>query len=557
MLSEKRLTESTISDQAYRDLEEAVGPENVSREPALLDGYAWQRMMNDDPAIWIKRPVAVVLPASAEEVQEVVRACNRHGLKFKAFATGWGIFSGPTYDNVVQIELRRMNRILHIDEKNMYAIVEPYVCGAQLQAEAMKLGLNTHIIGAGPVCSPLASATSGWGVGWDGIYMSYSPRNLLGAEWVLPDGEVLRLGALGSGLGWFSGDGPGPSLRGLVRGSTGALGGLGVFTKGALKLYNWPGPPQVEIEGLLLDAQAKIPENVRFHLCFFPDRKKLADAVYKIGDAEIGYLATKTSTAAFVYSFAPHLLRKITKTTALRNILSEALRGTFVIMLAGNTKADIECQEATLKKIISDYGGMSIEAMGVPAIGPMVLMNFLRVTAIPMVFRMGGVFCSLLDRNETWDTQLDWYEMGEEIKKRYIASGRILDDLNDNPFMVIYENNSYGHCETIFQYNASSEEQNRSVEPMQIEAMIKAVEMCQEQLSVCDARQRKVLSPLAGHFNRWQKKISETLDANRAADTGMYCDEDDYDYSKIEPELKAILDRLVAERTWTESGPPA
>ncbi|MFW6113984.1 MAG: FAD-binding oxidoreductase, partial [Actinomycetota bacterium] len=152
---------SLITDEAYRELEGAVGPENASREPAVLDGYAWQPMINDDPAKWVKCPVAVVLPASTEEVQEVVRVCNRHGLRFKAFATGWGIYSGPTYDNVVQIELRRMNRILEIDERNMYAVVEPYVSGAQLQAEAMKVGLNTHIIGAGPVCSPLASATSG------------------------------------------------------------------------------------------------------------------------------------------------------------------------------------------------------------------------------------------------------------------------------------------------------------------------------------------------------------------------------------------------------------
>ncbi len=169
-----------ITDSAYAELEEAVGKDYVSREPAVLDGYAWQPMGNEDPAKWVKRPVAVVLPSSAEEVREVIRVCNRHGLKFKAFATGWGIFSAVTYDNVVQIDLRRMDRILDIDERNMYAVVEPCVCGAQLQAEAMKLGLNTHIIGAGPVCSPLASATSGWGVGWDSIYMSYSARNVLG-----------------------------------------------------------------------------------------------------------------------------------------------------------------------------------------------------------------------------------------------------------------------------------------------------------------------------------------------------------------------------------------
>jgi glycolate oxidase len=552
----KEAQKTVLTEEAYKDLEEAVGPENVSREPGVLDGYAWQPMINDDPAKWVKRPIAVVLPASTEEVQAVVRACNKHGLKFKAFATGWGIYGAPMYDNVVQIDLRRMNRILEIDDKNMYAVVEPYVSGAQLQSEAMKSGLNTHIIGAGPVCSPLASATSGWGVGWDGISMGFSPRNVLGLEWVLPDGEVIRLGALGSNKGWFSGDGPGPSLRGLARGSSGALGGLGVFTKGALKLYNWPGPPQVNIEGTLLDAKAEVPEHVRFHLCFFPDKKKLADATYKIGEAELGYLACKVSVSSFIYTFAPHLLQKITRTKALRNVLSQALRWTYVIMLVGESEEDIEYQEATLKQILSDYGGMSIEQITAPAIGPMVFMNFFRVTAIPMVFRMGGLFCSFLPRNETWDTQIDFYEMGERVKSKYIQEGKILDDLNDNPFMVMYENNSYAHAEIIFQYLARSEEQLASVEPMQIEAMINSVEMCQEQLSDCDARQRKIFSPLTGHYNRWQKKISETLDANRAADTGMYCDEEDYDYSKVTPELKAKLDRLMAERSWTESGPP-
>ena len=35
-----------------------------------------------------------------------------------------------------------MNRIIEINEKNMYAVVEPYVISAQLQAELMKRGLH-------------------------------------------------------------------------------------------------------------------------------------------------------------------------------------------------------------------------------------------------------------------------------------------------------------------------------------------------------------------------------------------------------------------------------
>lgn len=50
--------------------------------------------------------------------------------------------------------------------------------------------------------------------------------------------------------------------------------------------------------------------------------------------------------------------------------------------------------------------------------------------------------------------------------------------------------------------------------------------------------------------------MSLSLDPGRAADTGEYCDEGEFDFSRIEPELKARLDRLIAERSWKESGPP-
>ncbi len=93
-----------IGDEAYRELVEIVGQENVARDPAVLDTYAWQPTINDDPAKWVHRPEAVVLPGSTEEVQEIVRALGRHGLKFKAFSTGWGVYSGPTGPGVVQVD---------------------------------------------------------------------------------------------------------------------------------------------------------------------------------------------------------------------------------------------------------------------------------------------------------------------------------------------------------------------------------------------------------------------------------------------------------------------
>ena len=232
-----------LSRDIYRELEDIVGPKNMSEDLAVLDTYScFQWSGGADPTSkgrcgYYTRPEVIVLPGSAKEVQAIVKLCNRRGLQFRASTTGYGAGNSLMNEGVVFLDMRRMNRILEIDKKNMHIVVEPYVSFVQVQAEANKRGLNCNILGAGSQVSFLASYTSGVGNNTQAISQGYSGRNVLGVEWVLPTGEMLRLGAPGSGAGWFSGDGPGPSLRGIMRGATGAGGGLGVFTKCAGHLH--------------------------------------------------------------------------------------------------------------------------------------------------------------------------------------------------------------------------------------------------------------------------------------------------------------------------------
>lgn len=209
-----------LSRDSYRALEDVVGSENISEEPATLDAYAYQfgaeLIVRSN---FMTRPEAVIMPGSTEEVQAIVKTCNRFKVKYKALSTGWFFKAAPYVPGVVQLDMRRMNRILDIDEKNMFAIIEPYVIAGQLQAEAMKVGLNCNMIGAGASCSPLAQSCLGFpGHGPPSIYMGHASEVLLGMEWVMPTGDILRTGTLGSGMGWFCGEGPGPSLRAIARG---------------------------------------------------------------------------------------------------------------------------------------------------------------------------------------------------------------------------------------------------------------------------------------------------------------------------------------------------
>jgi len=198
-----------LKEEVYRVLESIVGEENISRDEAILDGYAWQfgselygpedgayahraftpseyleetgdeaKLASPRGSRFGFRPVAVVLPADTSEVQAVVKACNRYGIKFKAHSTGWGPWSGCGTDGMVQIDLRRMNRILEINEEDMYAVIEPYVVWSTLQAETMKRGLNCVTIGAGGNASPPSTvsgititpwaSTRGMCWGWSG-----------------------------------------------------------------------------------------------------------------------------------------------------------------------------------------------------------------------------------------------------------------------------------------------------------------------------------------------------------------------------------------------------
>ena len=171
--------EMILSRDAYRELEDILGPENVSEDLAILDAYAFIGFgVGVGVGGWrgadryAMRPEAVVLPGSTKEVQAIMKLCNRRGAKSKASSTGYGVFNTIGSEGAIQLDMRRMNRILDIDEKNMFILVEPYVSFAQVQAEVHKMGLNCHVIGAGSNCSYLASHTACGGTNTQAPYFA-------------------------------------------------------------------------------------------------------------------------------------------------------------------------------------------------------------------------------------------------------------------------------------------------------------------------------------------------------------------------------------------------
>jgi glycolate oxidase len=296
-----------LTKEEYRALEDIVGPDYITQEPVIMESY--NQVWGNKLAFGDKRhnpPAAVLLPANVEEIQAIVRYCNKAGILFKPSARAFEyVATKLSSERGILLELKRMNRILEIDEKNAHAVVEPFVTMYQLLDTAGRVGYYVGKPGVGYTASVISLACCHQEMTISQIYTSGYGRNVLGCEWVLPTGEILRLGTAGREGGWFSGDGPGFSLRGILRGRAGANGGHGVITKCSVKLYPWYADPPSNYEmkrqpGEALSAGQtdKIPDNYRVNVLTFPTTEQMMKASTEIGQAELAcivapaYLAT-------------------------------------------------------------------------------------------------------------------------------------------------------------------------------------------------------------------------------------------------------------------------
>jgi len=277
----------------YDELVNVLGPDHVSDDPAVMEAHSrGYPVFSPD----LPRFEFVVLPGSSEDVQQIVKLANRYKFPFSTSASGLlpgGICAVKPY--WCYIDPKRMNH-LEIDEKNMYAVVESYVSIAQVQAEAMKRGLFCGTTGASTTGSAM-STNLFQGIHWTS-WRTGTGRSVLGVEWVLPTGDILKTGSLAiPGAGYCWGEGPGPDARGILRGHVGHGGALGIVTRLALKLFPWPGPSVWPTEGIQPEKKSILPpERFKSYFINYSSLEKTVEVVREIGKAEI---------AGWVLQFAP------------------------------------------------------------------------------------------------------------------------------------------------------------------------------------------------------------------------------------------------------------
>jgi glycolate oxidase len=237
-----------MNDAVLESLTSIVGSKNILIDPADLVSYARDKSMTKHSEWFELRPEVVVLPSSTEEVLEIVRLANREKIPITPRGGGTS-FTGnavPSYGGI-SLDLKRMNKIIEIDEDNLIVTAQSGIQIQTLDRELRKRGL---MYPDEPTSFP--SATLGGRISTRGIsYMNsrYGDTHdlVIGLKIVLPYGDVVKLG--GGGGYKMAKSAVGYPLKYLFCGHWGTLG---VITEAVMRIF--PVPEAIEMREFAFDS---------------------------------------------------------------------------------------------------------------------------------------------------------------------------------------------------------------------------------------------------------------------------------------------------------------
>jgi glycolate oxidase len=214
-----------MKDEVLRELRAVVGDDWVITSKEQMESY-----LTDETSEVIRpKPaerILVVKPSKTDQVAEVLRVANRHGIPVFPRGGGTGLVGGavPTQNGIV-LSLERMDAV-EIDRENMMAVVEAGATLGKLieNAENSGFAFPPHPGDEGAQIGGLIACNAG---GARALKHGVMRNFVKGLEVVLANGEVLRLG------GKLLKDNMGYSIMHLMIGSEGTLG---VITKAILRL---------------------------------------------------------------------------------------------------------------------------------------------------------------------------------------------------------------------------------------------------------------------------------------------------------------------------------
>lgn len=236
----------------YALLAEIVGKDHVSTQKEEL--YFYGRDLGTSLA---HEPDYVVTPKTTEEVQKIVKLANEDKIPIVPVGGGMSLvgLAIPLKGGIV-IDLKRMKRILEVNEKARHVVVEAGTCHGVLKAYLEKHYPHlVHSLPESPPATTIAGNVMLQGQGHLIQQYGLNSEMVTGLEVVLSTGEICKIGSCSVSPYWFS---KGPTLPDLSGLFLGWFGTTGIITKVGLKLY--PRKKMRDVEVFLTDRADLVPE---------------------------------------------------------------------------------------------------------------------------------------------------------------------------------------------------------------------------------------------------------------------------------------------------------
>lgn len=230
-------TQATLSDTRLAELAAECPALRLLTEPGDLEHYGrdWTRR-------WTPAPLAIALPAAAEEVQAIVRWANRQRIAIVPSGGRTGLSGGAVAaQGELVVSLERMNRVLGFDPVDGTLTVQPGITLQAVHDAAREHGLIYPVdFAARGSCSIGGNIATNAG-GIRVIRYGNTREWIAGLKVVSGAGEWLELnrGLIKNSSGY--------DFRHLLIGSEGTLG---IVVEATLKLTDPPPPSQTMLLAL-------------------------------------------------------------------------------------------------------------------------------------------------------------------------------------------------------------------------------------------------------------------------------------------------------------------
>jgi FAD/FMN-containing dehydrogenase/Fe-S oxidoreductase len=170
----------------------------VSIDLPKIDGESWTddlslALFSTDASMYQKKPLAVVSPKTEEDIRKILAYASANILPILPRGSGTSL-AGQTVNSAIVIDYTKyFNKILTINEKEAWAIIQPGVVRDQLNTAVAKYGLH---FGPDPATSSRASfggMIANNSSGTKSILYGKTSDHVIALKIMLANGEVLTL----------------------------------------------------------------------------------------------------------------------------------------------------------------------------------------------------------------------------------------------------------------------------------------------------------------------------------------------------------------------------